>query len=194
MPEPLPSSFYARETLLVARELLGKVLISRRGGTVTGGTIVETEGYLGADDPASHAFRGPTPRAAIMFGPQGKAYVYFIYGNHFCFNVVAHDGTVGAILVRGLEPLWGIPEMARRRGTDDMGNLTNGPGKLTRALGITRSENGADLTSGDLVIADGPPARRAIVRSRRVGVKEEKPRLFRFAIKDNRFVSRPCPW
>jgi DNA-3-methyladenine glycosylase len=190
----LPFSFYARETLLVAKDLLGKILVHIVDGERVGGRIVEVEAYLAFEDPASHAFRGPTPRSAIMFGPPGKAYVYFIYGNHYCFNVVAHNGTAGAILVRALEPLFGLNSMKKRRNVEKVVQLTNGPGKLAQALDINKLHNGVDLTSGNLVLLDAPPPSEPIVRSTRIGIHEDKPRLYRFCLKHNIFVSPPHPW
>lgn len=189
----LPVSFYSRHTVVVARELLGKILCRRLDGKILSGRIVETEAYLGQGDPASHAFRGPTPRSSIMFGPPGRAYVYFVYGNHHCFNIVAHNGEAGAILVRALEPISGVPEMMKRRKAKILENLTNGPGKLTQAMGITRAENGADLADGNLMILDAPSTKEIILASPRVGVRTARAKPYRFSLRGNVFVSSPGP-
>lgn len=146
---PLPQSFYSRATIEVAQDLLGKILVHQLGLITLSGIITETEAYGGADDPASHAFRGTTPRNFPMFGPVGHSYVYFIYGNHFCFNIVAHTqpAKAGAVLIRAIEPISGFNEMLKRRNLTTTKNLTNGPGKLTQALGITREHTNLDLTS-----------------------------------------------
>src|ERR1700684_2331296 len=152
----LPRSFYARGTVDVARDLLGKVLV--HGGTA--GIIVETEAYLGGDDLASHSAVGITDRTRVIFGPAGHAYVYLSYGIHDCMNIVAEPaGTPGCVLLRALEPIEGLDAMRVRRPrarTDR--DLASGPGKLTRALGITRKHTGADLTRGDLVVISRPGA------------------------------------
>jgi DNA-3-methyladenine glycosylase len=196
---PLPRAFYARDPLTVARELLGKLLIRRHGGphppsfgecgeqVVLAGRIVETEAYLGAADPAAHAYRGPTPRNAVLFGPPGHAYVYFIYGNHYCTNVTCQPvGEPGCVLLRALEPVCGIPAMAALRGLTlaaksglaaelsqtsfsqaglsqaQLRRLTSGPGRLSQALAITRPQhNESDLcsrSSGLYIADDGWPA------------------------------------
>ncbi|MEA2698122.1 MAG: DNA-3-methyladenine glycosylase [Myxococcales bacterium] len=181
---PLPRGFYARPTATVARELLGKLLVRPGGSSVPGATgprlarIVEVEAYLGLKDAASHARRGPTPRAAIMFGPPGFLYVYLIYGMYHCMNFVTEaDGTAGAVLIRAAEPLLGFPEASsaaaaaggatggRRRGP------LAGPGKVCAALGITLRDKGIDLTkAGDFYVADdGQPAPRRATSSR-IGV------------------------
>lgn len=192
----LPFSFYNRETLLVARELLGKILCRVIRGKVTAGRIVETEAYLGAMDPASHAYRGPTPRSSIMFEKPGRAYVYFVYGNHFCFNVVTHNGEAGAVLVRALEPIHGIETMVKRRHTENIKELCNGPGKLTQALQITKNDNGLILYESDslLKIMDAPSSAEGVVESPRIGIKQAVDSFYRFALNGNPFVSKPCPW
>jgi DNA-3-methyladenine glycosylase len=164
---PLPRAFYARPAIEVAHALLGKLLVRRpeaRGGEVRVARIVEVEAYLGERDAASHARRGPTPRAKIMFGPPGFLYVYLIYGMHHCMNVVTEtDGVAGAVLLRAAAPLAGVPDLRRP--------LT-GPGKLCAGLDITRRDNGLDLTAGGAfsLADDGtPPPRRAA--SRRIGVE-----------------------
>lgn len=191
---PLPLSFYARNTLQVAQELLGKVLAHKIKSQWIAGRIVETEAYLGEEDPGSHAFRGPTPRACIMFEKPGKAYIYFVYGNHHCFNVVAHNGGAGAVLIRALEPLMGIPEMKRRRKLDHEENLTNGPGKLAQALGITREQLGVNLNQGNLLIIENLPPEEKITKTPRIGLSQGKRKPYRFCLKKNRHVSKPHPW
>ena len=171
---PLPRAFYARGPRVLARALLGRVLVhdDPRAGRLAG-LIVETEAYAGADDPASHAYRGETPRNRVMFGPPGVAYLYFTYGMHHCFNVVC--GAVGqpsAVLVRALEPLLGLAAMRRRRAGVEGARVARGPGSLARAMGLDLRLDGADLTRGPLWIADLPPRRlgRRIGRGPRVGI------------------------
>ncbi|MBC8133489.1 MAG: DNA-3-methyladenine glycosylase, partial [Deltaproteobacteria bacterium] len=138
----LPRSFYERATIDVARDLLGKLLV-QPGRPTRVARIVEVEAYLGERDSASHARRGPTPRASIMFGPPGFLYVYLVYGIHHCMNIVTEaDGTAGAVLIRGAEPIAGF-EANSREGTQE--RLLTGPGKVCAGLGITRKHNGLDL-------------------------------------------------
>jgi DNA-3-methyladenine glycosylase len=169
----LPRDFYARDTLIVSRALLGQRLVHVVAGRRCSGLICETEAYRGPEDRASHAFRR-TPRSAIMYGPPGYAYVYFIYGSSFCLNTVAKSAgqEAGAVLIRGLIPEEGLEWMRARRGSAQERHLTDGPGKLCQALGIDRSLNGADLTNGDeLFIEEGVAvALGAISQSARVGV------------------------
>jgi DNA-3-methyladenine glycosylase len=146
----LPREFYERPTVEVARDLLGKILVHGR----TAGVIVETEAYLGAEDLAAHSARGVTPRTKVIFGPPGHAYVYFIYGMYECLNLVAEPkGVAGCVLIRALDPLCGIRTMFRRRpAARKLEDLASGPGKLTLAMGITRAQNGRDVTRGPLVV------------------------------------------
>jgi DNA-3-methyladenine glycosylase len=148
--ETLPREFYERDTVQVSRDLLGKILVHGR----VAGVIVETEAYVGGDDLASHSARGVTPRTKVIFGPPGHAYVYFIYGMYECLNLVAEpDGKPGCVLIRALDPICGIPTMFRRRPTARKEqDLASGPGKLTLAMGITRAQNGRDVTRGSLVV------------------------------------------
>lgn len=169
----------------MARELLGKVLERRWDGRVQRARIVEVEAYLGERDAASHARRGPTPRAAIMFGPPGFLYVYLVYGMHHCMNFVTEaDGVAGAVLIRAAEPLAGVDGSARRP--------LSGPGKLCSALGVTRADNGRDLTlPGDIVLVDTGEAPPAAV-SKRIGVGYAgrwADRLLRFYVRGNPYVS-----
>lgn len=181
--------FYARPAVEVARDCLGKILVHGR----TAGRIVETEAYLGVDDRAAHAWRGITDRTRVIFGPPGHAYVYFIYGMYECLNFVAEEeGKAGCVLIRGLEPLSGIGAMQRRRPTAKrIEDLASGPGKLTLALGITRRQNGADLTRGSLQVrrlhAEEP---HEVVVTPRVGITHCADWPLRFLIAGNRFVSR----
>lgn len=186
----LPRSFYKRNTAKVARELLGKVLVRYWRKKKLSGKIVETEAYF-EDDPASHAYRGKTPRNKPMFEEPGHAYVYFIYGNHYCLNAVTErTGIAGAVLIRALEPIAGIEFMRKFRKVGGIENLTNGPGKLTEALRIEREHNRVDLTAGELVIEEGLKEKFKIKTTSRIGIKNGKKRLLRFYIKGNRFVSR----
>jgi DNA-3-methyladenine glycosylase len=187
----LPRSFYARPALEVAPELLGKVLCHRRHGALTTGRIVEVEAYLGASDPASHAWRGPTDRNRAMFGPPGRVYVYFTYGNHFCMNVVTDfEGVASAVLIRALQPLEGIDVMQRRRGRDRIVDLASGPGKLAQALAIDRAAYGVDLTAGPLWIEDDGHPGVSWVRTPRIGVSAAADLPYRFVVADSPFVSR----
>jgi DNA-3-methyladenine glycosylase len=193
---PLPRSFYERDPRLVAPDLLGKILVRRQGRELLTGRIVEVEAYLGADDPAAHASIGKTTRNAVLFGPPGYAYVYFIYGNHYCLNVSClPDGTPGGILFRALEPLDGIDEMFKLRGIaqdSDLRRLTSGPGRLAAAFGITRErDNGKDLTDAqsDLYIADdGTPGPRVLI-TKRIGITKAAEMPLRYIVAENRFVS-----
>lgn len=143
-------------------------------------------------DAASHAFRGPTPRTEVIFGPPGHAYVYLSYGIHDCLNVVAEpEGSPGCVLIRAVEPIAGIAEMRRRRGMDQIENLGNGPGKLTKALGITLRHNGADLTRGPITVREPEPGQAfEIAVSPRIGITLNAEWPLRFYIGGNRFVSR----
>jgi DNA-3-methyladenine glycosylase len=169
----LPRAFFDRETPIVARALLGQRLVRVLDGQRLSGLIVETEAYGGPDDEASHAFRR-TPRSAIMFGPPGHAYIYFIYGMYFCLNAVTEaDGQPGAVLIRALAPQEGLALMRGRRGNVPDRRLADGPGKLCRALGITRDQNGLDLTtSAALFIEAGEAiADEQIAATPRIGVR-----------------------
>lgn len=184
----LPAAFYARPSLRVARELIGKILWSELGGDLTAGRIVEAEAYR-PDDPASHSFRGPTQRNRSMFGPPGRAYVYLSHGVHHCMNAVTGSGS--AVLLRALEPIEGLEVMATRRGVDDLRLLCAGPGRLCQALGITLSQDGRDLTGpSGLWIADGPSPRR-VLRTARVGIGVAAEKPWRFVEEETRFASRP---
>ena len=184
----LDREFYCRDPIRVARECLGKLLVHGE----TAGRIVEVEAYLGVDDQAAHASRGLTKRTQVLFGPPGHAYVYFIYGMYECLNfVVEPAGRAGCVLIRALEPLTGIePMQLRRPAARRIEDLASGPGKLTRALGITRKLNGSDLVSGPLevrALATEPPL--DIVVTPRIGITRCADWPLRFLIRGNRFVS-----
>jgi DNA-3-methyladenine glycosylase len=183
MLRKLPRSFYDRDTIAVARDLLGKCLVRRAGGVTRVGRIVEVEAYLGAHDLAAHSARGLTPRTKVMFGPPGHAYVYLIYGMYCCMNVVTQaEGKASAVLLRALEPVRNVEDRTR------------GPGLLCKAMGIDRQLNGHDLTSTGFYIADdGVAPRVAIVRRPRIGVDYAghwAKRLLRFYLRGNPYVSR----
>lgn len=185
----LTRPFYARDTRVVAEELLGHYLVHITGEGLAAGKIVETEAYL-QDDPACHAARGPTRRNRVMFGPPGHAYIYFIYGMYYCFNAVTREEGVGeAVLIRALEPVAGIPLMQARRGKKSLYDLCSGPGKLVQALGITGEQNGRDLTAGTLVICRGERDGLKVVRTTRIGIKDGADLPLRYYIADNPFIS-----
>jgi DNA-3-methyladenine glycosylase len=199
----MPPAFFNRDPRRVARELLGKVLVRRQGRKLLAARIVEVEAYLGEGDPAAHAAAGRTARNAVLFGPPGYAYIYFIYGNHYCLNVSClPDGVAGGILFRALEPLAGIAEMARARGISihgqrDLRNLTSGPGRLAQAFGITRQrDNGKDLTSlrSDLWLADDGHPRPGAQVTKRIGITKATEQPLRYLIAGNTFVSGPKRW
>ena len=178
-PHALPAEFFARPTLDVAHDLVGKVLVHETSAGITSGIIVETEAYIGESDPACHAAPGPTRRNAPLYGPPGKAYVYLNYGIHYLVNAVTEpEGSPAAVLIRALEPLAGQDLMRRRRvrGTGRrpdsvaLANLCRGPGNLTRALGISLCQNTGDLTNGPLRIEDHRLHARDVQWSRRIGI------------------------
>jgi len=194
---PIPEKFYLESPDQVARNLLGKLLIRRIDGHPLIGRIVETEAYLGENDPAAHSFAGMTNRNSVLFGPPGRAYVYFIYGMHYCLNVSCEPaGRAGGVLFRALEPLSGLAEMARLRGLPDGASpplLTSGPGRLCQALGITREAiNGVDLTSPEspLQIGDDGYVPEGVTITPRIGISKASERPLRFLISGNRFVSK----
>jgi DNA-3-methyladenine glycosylase len=178
----------------VARKVLGKTLVRVVGGRRLSGTIVEVEAYRGPKDPASHAFRGRTARNEVMFGEPGRAYVYFSYGFHQCLNLTCEPyGTPAAVLVRALEPLEGIDEMERNRGTSLLHELASGPGKLTQALAITADFNGEDLTTSDRLFLEEGREVVSVGTSSRIGITRGMERRWRFFVKGNEFVSRKRP-
>jgi DNA-3-methyladenine glycosylase len=201
----LERDFFARNPKRVAREILGKVLVRETGRERLTGRIVEVEAYLGINDPAAHAAAGKTLRNSVLFGPPGHAYIYFIYGNHYCLNVSCEpDGRAGSLLFRAIEPLTGIDEMARARGLNlnganglsekDLPKLTSGPGRLCEAFGITRDrDNGCDLTTAEsgLWLGDDGFRARRIVLSPRIGITKAAEHPLRYFLGGNRFVSGP---
>ncbi len=173
----LKQKFFVRDSLLVAKELPGKKLVRKYRGNILSGLICETEAYLGSMDSASHAFRGRTPRNAVMFGRAGMAYVYFIYGMHYMLNIVTEEeGCPCAILIRAIVPLEGIEHMQRYRGKIGK-DLTNGPAKLCRALAIDKSLNGWDLTAAEKLWVEDQPSipERYIKKGPRIGIDYAKP-------------------
>jgi DNA-3-methyladenine glycosylase len=189
----LKREFYDRETETVAREMLGTILECRTGQGIASGIIVETEAYIGEDDPACHAAVGRTRRTEPLYGRPGLSYVYFIYGVHWCFNAVTRArGLPSAVLVRALQPLDGVDLMKQRRGPRiNTFNLTNGPGKLCAALGIDGSLNGVSLQRGPLVIREGEPVEPSqIVRTTRIGITKAAEWPLRYYIAGNEYVSR----
>lgn len=181
--KPIPRTFYKRNTVEVAKDLLGKVLVRNMGGKIISGVIVETEAYGYKDDPASHSFRGKTERNKAMFEEVGKAYVYFTYGMHYCVNAVARDvdSGAGAVLIRALVPKHGLEFMVRQRKTHDISNLTNGPAKLSQALKITKKQYGEDLTKrSSLYIAENGIKIVGIASVPRIGIKNATDKLWNF--------------
>lgn len=188
----LNRGFYSRDTATVAKELIGKLLVKKYQERQLSGIIIETEAYYGETDPASHAFHGRTPRAEIMFGKAGLAYVYFCYGMYYMLNAITEKEEVpGAVLIRALFPISGIDIMSIRRNTGDIKKLANGPGKTTIALCIDISDNGKDLTGtgnlpGDLTIHDLgiAPDSASILQTPRIGISSAKEKHLRFVLKD----------
>jgi len=203
-PQPLSRTFFDRDPRQVGRDLLGKVLVRREKKYFLAARIVEVEAYLGGEDAAAHAFAGRTARNAVLFGPPGFAYVYFIYGNHYCLNVSClPDGIPGGILFRALEPLAGIDRMAALRAISlprgsysarDLRQLATGPGRLAEAFGITRDrDNGKDLTdpdSGLFLADDGHPAPQVRITPR-IGITKAADLPLRYIVADSLFVSGP---
>ena len=190
----MPREFYARGAAAVARALRGRVRVAGRGRAAIAGRIVEVEAYRGAVDPASHAYRGLTPRNRVMFGPPGHAYVYFTYGMHHCVNVVAaREGVAEAVLIRALEPLAGLARMRARRGEVADVRLARGPGCVAQALGLTRADDGADLVRGRLWIADQPAELGGylVVAGPRIGIRVGTERHWRFWLAGHPAVSGP---
>lgn len=186
----LSRSFYDRPTEIVARELLGKVLLRQLDGKWLGGRIVETEAYLAEGDSASHSARGMTRGNATMFGPPGKLYVYPIHAK-YCLNAVTErDGIGCAVLIRALEPVWGIELMKAHRGTDDPRRLTRGPAMLCQALRVDRSHDAVDLASGDsVIITDTDHDVGEITATSRIGISSAQDLQLRYFIDGNWYVS-----
>jgi DNA-3-methyladenine glycosylase len=203
---PLTRAFFARHPRSVARELLGKVLVRDSGKQRLAARIVEVEAYLGKNDPASHSAAGNTARTSVLFGPPGYAYVYFIYGAHYCLNVSCErDGKAGGVLFRALEPIEGIEEMARAREVEihkpgDLPKLTSGPGRLAEAFGITRArDNGCDLTSKSssgcsLWVGEDSFRVKNIRTTPRIGITKATDQKLRYILRGNPFVSGGKPF
>ncbi len=186
----LTREFYSRNTEVVARSILGKTLVHKtREGTLKG-RIVEVEAYLGLDDPGAIGYRRVKNIPPALLMPAGFTFVYFTYGNHWMLNVNAKTGKLGVVLIRALEPLEGIEIMKRNRGTTGTGNLTNGPGKLTKAFGIDKRQNGLDLTQDELFIEDSTNEVIQVAKSTRIGLSKGKNRKLRYYIKNNKYVSQ----
>ncbi|MBC8502590.1 MAG: DNA-3-methyladenine glycosylase [Nitrosopumilus sp.] len=182
----LPREFYSKNTVTVAKNLLGKKIIRKIGQNEISGIITETEAYRHNDDPASHAFRKITDRNKVMFEEVGFAYVYFTYGMYFCFNIVAKNPktAAGAVLIRAIEPENGIKIMQKNRGSPNLKNLTNGPAKLAQALGITKKHYGVDLTKkSELYITEGIKPKK-IIASQRIGITKAVEKPWNFKIDD----------
>jgi DNA-3-methyladenine glycosylase len=186
----LSRKFYSRNTKVIAKELLGKILVHKTKEEILKGKIVETEAYLGFNDPGSIGYRKVKNIPKSLLKEPGHAFVYFTYGNHWMLNVVAKKaGLLGAVLIRALEPLEGIEIMKRNRKINDVKNLTNGPGKLTQALGINKNHDGIDLTKGILFIEDSKE-KFEIVKTTRIGLSKGQDLPLRFYVKNNEFVSK----
>ena len=195
----MPRAFFERQPDTVARDVLGKLLVRRTGNALLAGRIVEVEAYFGDDDPAAHSAAGRTARNAVLFGPPGHAYVYFIYGMHSCLNISCEPTEqAGCVLVRALEPLHGLAQMAVGRGLAAHVAprlLTSGPGRLCQAFGITRAtHNGIDLLSedSDLQLRDDGYDTHSIVTTPRIGITKAAERPLRFLISGNRYASGPA--
>ena len=204
----LKADFYNRDPRRVARALLGKLLIRKTPHGILAGRIVETEAYLGKNDAAAHSAAGKTPRNAVLFGPPGYAYVYFIYGNHYCLNVSCHpEGVAGGVLFRAMEPVVGIEQMAEARGIDlpketnlrktaSLKKISSGPGRMAEALDVTRErDNGKSLVSArsDLRIVDDGYRVRRVTVTPRIGIVKAAEQLLRYFIAGNPFVSGRTP-
>lgn len=190
---PLAQSFYARPAREVARSLIGTLVLSTIGGETTAGRIVETEAYVGPEDPASHAAEriGRTARNSPMFGPPGTAYVYLSYGIHWCLNAVTNrEDHPGAVLIRALEPVGDLAHMRLRRGTPDR-DLARGPGRLCQALAVTGAFNGHPLDEPPLLFLEGPPVPPdAIEAGPRIGISRATDWPLRFTLRDSLYLSR----
>jgi DNA-3-methyladenine glycosylase len=195
-------AFFNRDPRIVSRELLGKLIVRKAGRSTISGRIVEVEAYLGAGDLAAHSAAGNTARNAVLWGPPGHAYVYFIYGVHYCLNISClPSGQAGGILIRALEPVSGIREMAKARELADLDfktaralrKLASGPGKLAEALGVTRPrDNGKDMVSADsdLQVADDGYKVEEVAVTPRIGITKSADMLLRYLIAGNTFISR----
>lgn len=188
----LPRSFYAQDPAAVARGLLGRVLVRRTKEGRLEGRVVETEAYYGRDDPASRAYRGKKSYNELMWGEPGKAFIYMVHGN-WLFNVITGKrGEPSGVLIRAVEPLVGLEAMKKWRGVEEVTDLTSGPGKLTKAMLITKKQNGIDVTDPKSEIMIGGKVEKGIEieSSHRIGVSQDLPRKLRFYVKNNKFVSK----
>ncbi|MBD3258208.1 DNA-3-methyladenine glycosylase [candidate division GN15 bacterium] len=188
----LPRSFYNRPTLDVARDLLGKHLVFAAESGRLSARIVETEAYIGQGDPACHAARGKTARNAVMFGPPGFSYIYFIYGMYYCLNFVTEPANQpAAVLIRAAEPVEGVEPMLATGRNQKPQTVLSGPGKLCRAFGLTRDHSGLDLTAGGLFVEDGGEAPTRVVETVRIGINVGADLPWRFYDADSKSVSKP---
>ncbi|MEO8663885.1 MAG: DNA-3-methyladenine glycosylase [Ignavibacteria bacterium] len=192
--QPLSRKFYLRDSVTVSKELLGKVIVRRAGKKILAAKIVETEAYFGDHDPASHAYQKITPRNRVMYEQGGLVYVYFIYGNYYCFNVVCDKKGLGnASLIRAVEPVEGIEIMKKLRGdVKNIHELTNGPAKLCMAMDIDKKLYGNDLTKSGSVFISKPLTKEKpeIITTKRIGLNVGIDFPYRFFIKDNPFVTK----
>ncbi|MGM0567728.1 MAG: DNA-3-methyladenine glycosylase [Elusimicrobiota bacterium] len=186
--EVIQPDYFRRCGLDVARDLIGSYLITKRGGVFCGGRILETEAYLGECDPASHASCGKTERNKAMYSTGGTAYVYGIYGIHFCFNVVCGQaGKAEAVLIRSLEPEFGIEEMKKRRKLNKKSRLTCGPANLVRALAINKKDNNVSLPTEEIFFAFSSLPKRETIKTPRIGISKGKNLKYRFVVKNSLF-------
>lgn len=189
-PIKLTRDFYTRSTLQVANDLIGKYLVYKKGKNILSVRLVEVEAYIGEDDPACHAAVGKTRRNEIMYGIGGFSYIYFIYGMYYCLNVVTErENFPAAVLIRGAEPVDGLEIMKRQYGGTANSRMTNGPGKLCKALGLTRKENGLDLTGSILYLEDRGYKPNRIDKSERIGIQRGRDKKWRFFESGSPFVS-----
>ncbi|MCP2520149.1 DNA-3-methyladenine glycosylase [SCandidatus Aminicenantes bacterium Aminicenantia_JdfR_composite] len=189
----LERSFFARNSLEVARDILGHILVRESSEGKTSGIIVETEVYRGEDDPASFAYRGRTKRSEPLYGSPGTAFVYMTYGMYYLLNIITEkENFPAAILIRAVEPLEGVELMKKRRKTNNIRNLASGPGKLAQAFAIDLSLNGVDMTSpySPLYVGEKKVEAKELVWKPRIGIREGTDRLWRVYVKDNPFVSK----
>ncbi len=189
----LQRRFYERDPAVVAKNLLGKIVLRKVDSEILSGKIVETEAYYGEEDPASRAYKGIKKFNALMYAEPGRTFIYMVHGN-WLLNIVAHlKGEVGAVLIRAIEPVQGVEVMFKNRRVERLRTLTNGPGKLTRALGITKELNGVDVTKehGELTVIAGEEEELEMSHSHRIGVRTDLPHDLRFFVKGNKFVSKP---
>jgi len=188
----LPRDFYERDPAIVAGALLGKILVRQLDAEFLSGMIVETEAYYGEEDPASRAYKGKMKFNELMYAEPGRTFIYMVHGN-WLLNIVAHvKGEVGAVLIRAIEPIQGINVMKKNRERENLQRLTNGPGKLTKALAITKELNGVFVTErrGELTVREGEESRFKVSSSHRIGVTKDLRRKLRFFAEGNKFVSK----